>query len=290
MAENQPIIKKVKKVQGEGHHGGAWKVAYADFVTGMMAFFLMMWIVNMSSEEKLEGIAKYFTPQVNVGDAQQSTGQETVGSEGSNSEGKEASDKKDTAYGTLMGKQKEQSKSDEEKFKRTINEINKAFKKNKKLKKFSQNIKMNVTPEGLRIQLIGTSERPIFKDGSAELYPYVQEMIVNIAGNIATLPNYVSISGHTRADPDNPDKDDWILSAKRAYVVRERFANGLIAKEKLIRIIGKSDNEPLLISRPEHIKNSRVSITLLRNSIVNYTKRAVPSNVYEENESWNLMK
>jgi chemotaxis protein MotB len=298
MADQKPviIIKKKKKGGHAGGHGGAWKVAYADFVTAMMAFFLLLWLLSSASEKTLQGLADYFAPTVGLKD------QMGVGIKGGANpnfrDGVNISSKgSDTIiYGAPSGghiPQAPQATSivdmqDEENFSSILKDLKEEVQKDQTLKDLSDNILIDMTPEGLRIQIVDDANKPMFKPGTNELQPYMKRILTLIGKIVRMLPNYIAISGHTRKEPNttintNLESNDlkWVLSAMRANAVREFLSNGQIQPDQIIRIVGKADSEPLDIADPENFRNIRTSIVLLKTSLLSAQKQSVPSKLLE---------
>jgi chemotaxis protein MotB len=278
------VIKKVKKIQGGGHHGGAWKVAYADFVTAMMAFFLLLWLISVADKSTLQGVAQYFTPTESISDKaglgfdggmDQNIEKGTAASSPSSSSLIYGSPSKGHRVDTSR-KPSNMSDVEQEHFLSIMNNIQ----QNTDLQKYSDNIHIDITDEGLRIQIIDSDNRPMFKPNTAELQPYM-EQIINIIGKmIRNQPNYLSISGHTASVKDPyliKNIDFWDVSAKRANVVRQFMTANLIDKKQVIKIIGRSDTEPFDPKDPYSTPNIRVGITLLNEESISAYQRAIPN-------------
>lgn len=280
-AKNQEIIyiKQKKRRKEEPMHSGMWKVAYADFITAMMCFFLLMWLISSTPTDKLEGIAKYF--------AQRHSRFKGTGTE----EGKEKAvapkSQPRQLIQSTMGDQVFDSSEDslltaEEKqsFVNTMNDI----RKDKVMQEFSENIIWDVTTDGLRIQITDTNNRPMFKPNTAELAPYMREILDVVARMISGYPNYIAISGHTATAQANDlvaDNIDFFrLSALRANEVRKYLSNTL-KDGQVIRILGKSDKEPIDPREPFNSKNARISITLLTNTSISKFQQSLPSNTFK---------
>lgn len=284
MSDNNIIIKKVKK-SSHAHHGGAWKVAYADFVTAMMAFFLLLWLLSAASKEQLQGIAKYFTPTVGIKDG---LGIGFTGGLGDVEEGEKRDNaaKDSLIFGTpdsgavikMPPSSESANEVDAHNFTAVQNDLYKAIHDNPELQEFKENILIDQTPEGLRIQLLDKENRPLFVPGTSKLQSYTKEILIIIAKFIKYLPNYLSINGHTNNIPfsNNRYYDNWDLSADRANATRRFFINGYLDAEQIGRIVGKGEQEPLANEPPESYKNMRISLILLRNMIVPYQKQSAP--------------
>jgi chemotaxis protein MotB len=287
-ASNQPIvlIKKVKKVSGHGHHGGAWKVAYADFVTAMMAFFLLMWLINTTTPEQKRGIADYFAPA--------SVSQTTSGSGGMlagtalSDEGvrhnkgapvvdnvspeaardpttEQAKAGPADAQDALNQKDKEKTEKQNAEFEKAEMAIRQAMQDMPEIAELSKQVIMEITPEGLRIQIIDQEGRSMFPPGAATPYPRTQRLIAAISGVIMEMSNRLSISGHTDGSPPGKaGQTNWELSADRANAARRILQGAGVPGNRIASVSGKADSEPLFPDDPTLPGNRRISVTLLR--------------------------
>lgn len=279
---NQIIIKKVKKSDDGHHHGGAWKVAYADFVTAMMAFFLLLWLVSVSDQATLQGVAQYFTPTESISDK---AGLGFDGGVDSNLEdgvGAPNAASSSLIYGSpSKGHRVDSARlpsnmSDVERdhFISIMNNIQQST----ELQKYSDNINIDITNEGLRIQIMDSDNRTMFKPNTSELQPYM-ERIINVIGKmVSAQPNYVSISGHTASVRAGAASgiDYWSISSERANEVRKYMTNKLIDKGQVVKIIGKADREPFDAKDPFSILNIRVGITLLNDASISAYQKSIP--------------
>jgi chemotaxis protein MotB len=279
------IIKKIKKGGHGGHHGGAWKVAYADFVTAMMAFFLLLWLLSSVPQEKLKSLAEFFTPTIGIRD------QMGIGFEGGSAPNapKGVKDNAKIAPAIVFGapspgpivKVPDSIKNpvveqDTKNFTSMQHDLYKAINENPELKEFSESIIIDQTPEGLRIQLLDQDKRPMFLPGTSTLQPYTKKILEIVAKFIRYLPNYISIDGHTAKDHNPGTYDNWELSSQRANSARKFLVDGNIDPEQILRIVGKSDQEPFDVKDPYAPRNMRMGIILLRNSILPYQKQIAP--------------
>jgi chemotaxis protein MotB len=229
-AKRPIIIKKVKKVAG-GHHGGAWKVAYADFVTAMMAFFLLLWLLSSASKETLKGLSEYFTPTQGIKDSQ------GIGFDGGLSPDVDGTAKGQmsnpaivsgyTPSGTVSGnpenKSKDESDKDDNLFKQSENAIEQSVAQEAALQKYADNINVTQTPEGLRIDITDNDKYAMFEKSSAVLTEHGRTILTRMGELIKKMPNYMSIAGHTDASPAETGRADytnWELSADRAQAAR----------------------------------------------------------------------
>ncbi|XBQ15868.1 MAG: flagellar motor protein MotB [Oceanicaulis sp.] len=296
MATDQPIIiKKVKKGGGHGHHGGAWKVAYADFVTAMMAFFLMMWLINNTEPEQRQGIADYFAPasvsQSTSGSggilAGTAFGEEGVRGSGSASvvdrlaprpaevrdreqespdTGAESSAEPeptvDAVANALARREAAQFESAEQSLRQALQDM-------PELAELSRHVIIEETPEGLRIQLIDQEGRPMFNPGQVEPNERASVLLRAIAEIAARLPNRISVSGHTDASPAPASgPSNWELSSARANAALSVLTGSGIPEHRIAEVRGKAGAEPLFPDDPYLPGNRRLSITLLREAPV----------------------
>src|SRR3569833_2701432 len=236
------VIKRVKKVAG-GHHGGAWKIAYADFVTAMMAFFLLMWLLGSTTKGDLEGIAEYFkTPlkvamQGGAGSGDSSSvikggGLDMTRSAGQVKKGETKAEKK--SY-NLKAAQAELERIEAANLKQLKKRMEMAIDANPTLKQFKRQLLVDITSEGLRIQIVDEQNRPMFNLASAELQPYTKVILHEIGKMLNDVPNRISLSGHTDATPyanGARGYSNWELSADRANASRRALIAGGINKTK----------------------------------------------------------
>lgn len=291
--EKRPIIiiKRVKKVDG-GHHGGAWKVAYADFVTAMMAFFLLLWLLNVTTDEQKAVISSYFSPSdpriaqsfsgsggvmggttISPDGAQTSTAQPVVAQqeEPSDGVGREDGETGDQKHSSKEAA--DMDRQDEKSFSETSEKIRQAIQSVDDLKELSQNLLIDMTPEGLRIQIIDQEGKPMFEVGSANPMPQTVRLLRLISSVVKDLPNKMSIRGHTDSKQYGKDAaySNWELSADRANASRrvmlQPSISGTLPPERIENVQGKADREPLIPNDPTSAKNRRISIILLKQSI-----------------------
>jgi chemotaxis protein MotB len=266
------VIKKIKK-GGHGHHGGAWKVAYADFVTAMMAFFLLLWLLASTSEETKEGIAEYFTPTIGIRDSK------GIGVDGGLSQSEDGSSRSEMSQaGVVAGniKQGETSEvpekavvegtDDANMFEKGGEELEQAISSDPTLKDFSENISVQQTPEGLKIQIQDTDDKAMFEPGSANLSATGQKVIKALAPLINKMPNRISISGHTDSTPYSGKMGytNWELSSDRANSARNLLQANNIGATRVAKVVGMADQDLLTTENPASPKNRRIDITLLK--------------------------
>ncbi len=276
--EKRPIvIKRIKKVAG-GHHGGAWKIAYADFVTAMMAFFLLMWLLGSTTKGDLKGIEDYFNTPLKVaffggsasGDSSsiiKGGGKDLTQSEGQVKKGEVPSVIKAINIKAATEELLRIEKLREiEKLKELKKIIEKAISDNAKLNQFKNQILLDITTEGLRIQIVDEKNRPMFKIGRAELESYTKEILREIGKTLNQMPNKVSLSGHTDATPYATDKkglSNWDLSADRANSSRRELIVGGMDEAKVVRVVGLSSAVLFDKTNPFNPVNRRISIIVM---------------------------
>ena len=211
------IIKKINK--GHGHHGGAWKVAYADFVTAMMAFFLLLWLLNVSTDEQKNAISNYFDPtHPKISEAQSGAGG-LLGGLSQNKDGAMAqnaqvlaspqpsgqagnSTEKNPPQDEAIEKAKEEIRKEEEaKFKETEEALKEAIESDPELADLAENLMIDMTPEGLRIQIVDKDGEPMFASGSARMFDKTKKLMSKVAKIVEDMPNELSIRGHTDSIP-----------------------------------------------------------------------------------------
>ena len=281
------IVKRIKK-GGHGHHGGAWKVAYADFVTAMMAFFLLLWLLNSVSEDTLSGISNYFTPiaaSSNSSGAGGMLGGLTIGEGSQQSQsgsvavvplppptvGAIGQDLTDPGEGPSRDPTEEDidealRERQEAQFEQAADELEQLIQGIPELAELSESLLIDYTPEGLRIQIVDQDGLPLFPSGSAAMYGYTRQIISLVARVVAKLPNELSITGHTDATPfsDPSGYSNWELSADRALATRRVLEDFGVVEQRVAKVTGQAANEPLLEDDPTAPQNRRISIVLLR--------------------------
>ena len=277
-SDKRPIvIKRIKKVAG-GHHGGAWKIAYADFVTAMMAFFLLMWLLGSTTKGDLKGISDYFNTPLKValfggegsGDSSsiiKGGGKDLTKTTGQVKEGELPVEKKIINLKAVTEELLRIEKLKEiDKLKELKKNIEKAIGENSKLKQFQNQILLDITTEGLRIQIVDEKSRPMFRSGRAELEPYTKEILHEIGKTLNLMPNKVSLSGHTDAQPYAADRkgfSNWDLSADRANASRRELIVGGMDEAKVVRVVGLSSAVLFDKTNPLNPVNRRISIIVM---------------------------
>ena len=272
----QPIIIKRIKKSAHAHHGGAWKIAYADFVTAMMAFFLLMWLLGSTAKGDLQGIASYFQSPLKVEmaggpgagsatsivpgggkDLTRTTG-EVRRSDGTSND--------PSKIGQAGNAKAEQARQDARRLAALRGKIEDLISANPKLREFRSQIKMEVTNDGLEIQIVDAQNRPMFDTGSALVKSYMREILREVGTALNGIENRVSLAGHTDAAPyGNGDRGygNWELSADRANASRRELVAAGMPDEKLLRVVGLAASDLLDKPNPMAPINRRISITVL---------------------------
>jgi len=330
MAEGKAVIIKRVKKYGGGHHGGAWKVAYADFVTAMMAFFLLLWLLNAVTEEQLTGIADYFAPTTVSKSASgaggmlggQTVGQGAMSSQGTTpsfalalppptigSGGDALTDPKEggeegsgpgaggeapgtggSASGKQIDKDKAQDKSsggrdkaqsiseqellkaeqaqEEQQFQKAQQALKQAINSIPELRKLADSLMVDNTPEGLRIQIVDQEGLAMFPSGSPDMFGHTRALLDMVSRVVKQLPEKISIAGYTDSTKfvGQQGYDNWDLSADRALATRRALLLSGVPPERVDRVVGKADTDPLDAKNPADPRNRRITIVLLRDA------------------------
>ncbi len=281
------LIKKIKKVAGHGHHGGAWKVAYADFVTAMMAFFLLMWLINTTDPEQKRGIAEYFAPasvSATTSGSGGILGGTSLGDDGAKSSGsmsvitelapeappdapQEAGQSSNLAAASEEDLRDEIARREAAEFSSAAASLRQAMQSMPELAELSKQLIIDQTPEGLRIQIVDQEGRSMFDQNSARPNPRAQLLLRAVAKVIVQLPNRISITGHTSAVAGSSRASapgDWQLSAQRADASRLILQAAGVDPDRVYSVTGKAGSDPLYPDDPSLAGNRRISIVLLR--------------------------
>ncbi len=290
--ELRPIIVKKIKKGGGGHHGGAWKVAYADFVTAMMAFFLLLWLLNVTTKEQKEGIANFFDPNpriaTSISGANGMLGGLSISKEGAMVTDVQTMAPREESNPSISDKdfEEEMKKREEENFKKAEAAIQDAMKENPELKELEKNLKMDMTPEGLRIQIVDSDGKPMFLSGSAVMYERTQQLVAKVAEVVRKMPNEISVRGHTDGVPYSKGNGygNWELSADRANSLRRVLIASGVPESKVNNVVGKADKDHLIAGKPNDAQNRRISIILLRQELVTQVGANRSSKAVEEQE------
>lgn len=268
------IVKKIKKVSG-GHHGGAWKIAYADFVTAMMAFFLLMWLLGSASKGQLEGIEAYFKtplkvalmggPSVGASDSVLKGGGKDLTKKQLQVKPKDGSTEKAKEL-DLKDAQKALEAEEKRKLENLKLKIENAIDSNITLQNFKKQLLLDITSEGLRIIIVDELNRPMFNSARAELQPYAKQILQELGKMLNDVPNRISLSGHTDATPystGGKSYSNWELSADRANASRRELIVGGMDEFKLLRVVGLSSAALFDKENPFNPINRRISIIVM---------------------------
>ncbi|MDP3841813.1 MAG: flagellar motor protein MotB [Oxalobacteraceae bacterium] len=276
MADDAPrpiIVKRIKKTAG-GHHGGAWKIAYADFVTAMMAFFLLMWLLGSTAQGTLQGIAEYFQTPLKVamaggsgsGDSSsiiKGGGKDLTRQDGQVKLHDGPAQKK--GY-DLKEAEKALERLEASRLKGLKNLIEAHIAAHPMLKQFKNQLLLDITSEGLRIQIVDEQNRPMFSSAKADLQPYTKVILHEIGAVLNQVPNKISLSGHTDAAPYSSGEkaySNWELSADRANASRRELIAGGMGESKIVRIVGLSSAVLFDKKEPLNPVNRRISIIVM---------------------------
>jgi chemotaxis protein MotB len=270
----QPIIVKKIKKGVHGHHGGAWKIAYADFVTAMMAFFLLMWLLGSTTEGDKRGIAEYFSSPLRVamlggsgaGDSShllRGGGQDLTRTTGQIKRGEVESERKTV---NLKALKEEQIRAEISRLRALQQRIEGEIQSNPGLAAFRSQILLELTRDGLRIQIVDAHNRPMFASGSAQVQPYMQDLLRAIGAVLAEVPNRLTLEGHTDATPfvaGERGYSNWELSADRANASRRELLAGGLPDDRVLRVQGLAASQPLNREQPDDPTNRRISIVVM---------------------------
>ncbi|WP_229731457.1 flagellar motor protein MotB [Aquisalinus flavus] len=277
----QPIIKRKKKVIAAAHHGGAWKVAYADFVTAMMAFFLLMWLLNATTEDQRKGIADYFNPSIPIsrisgGGADALNGSSVFSDKEMAKDGVGSMDIKyfdgnskvdvadlGLAYSATDTDEAVKTEIDG----MTANSVESLKQKLAgEAAQISDHIMMKMTAEGLVIELVESDGAPLFASGNAMASPLLEDLLVLVAGSFGKIGNDIKLVGHTDAKPyrSGTGYSNWELSTDRANVSRRLLIDAGFPAEQITEVSGKAATDPLIAEDIYAAQNRRISITILQ--------------------------
>ncbi len=271
----QPIIVKRIKRGGHAAHGGAWKIAYADFVTAMMAFFLLMWLLGSTTEGDRKGIADYFQSPLKVallsngsGSGDSSSVVKGGGTDLTRSSGQvkrgEIEAKRSTF--TLQTLKQEARQAEASRLQALQEKMRETVANNPRLAAMSSQIRLDMTPDGLRIQIVDEQSRAMFDSGSAMVKPYMQELLHEIAQVLAEVPNRLTIEGHTDATPfGSGDRgySNWELSSDRANASRRELLVGGLPETRVLRVQGLASSSLYDREAPQSPVNRRISLIVM---------------------------
>ncbi len=263
----QPIIIKRKRVKkSEEHHGGAWKVAYADFVTAMMAFFLLMWLLNATTEEQRKGLADYFSPTIPISrisgggsdglNGSSIMSEETYAKMGTGASQSESVANRADSETASDGAEKKEIADKLETLKQSLTEES---------QKLSEHMMIKMSAEGIVLEITDSEDEPLFPVGESVPSELLVSMLDRVAGSFATFENDIKIVGHTDSlgYQDGAEYDNWNLSSDRANTARKLLLEADLAQHRILEVSGKADTSPLLEHDPFAAQNRRISITIL---------------------------
>ena len=284
----QPIIVKKIKKGGHVHHGGAWKIAYADFVTAMMAFFLLMWLLGSTTEGDKKGIADYFTSPLKLallssgsgsGDSShvvKGGGQDLTRTTGQVKRG-EIEAKRDTV--NLHALKQEQVRAEIARLEDLKKKVEQKIAESAKLAPLASQLRLDMTRDGLRIQISDEQNRPMFASGSAVVQGYMRELLREIGVVLHEVPNRLTLEGHTDAQPFSAGDrgySNWELSADRANASRRELIAGGLPDDRILRVQGLASSQPLDSANPTGASNRRISIIVMNRDAEERVFRTAP--------------
>lgn len=270
----QPIIVKRVKKAGHAAHGGAWKIAYADFVTAMMAFFLLMWLLGSTTEGDRKGIADFFNAPLKIslfsngsgaGDAShviKGGGEDLTRQHGQVKRGDVPAD---STY-TLAALREEQRRQESQKLEQLRMKVLSQIEDNPKLVGLAEQIKLDMTPDGLRIQIIDQQNRPMFALGSAQVQPYMRDLLREVGKVLTDVPNRLTLEGHTDAAAyagGERGYSNWELSADRGNASRRELLAGGLPEDRVLRVMGLAFSRPFNAQDGRDPQNRRISIIVM---------------------------
>jgi chemotaxis protein MotB len=271
----QPIIVKRIKKGGHGHHGGAWKIAYADFVTAMMAFFLLMWLLGSTTEGDKKGIADYFNSPLKLslmgggsGSGDSSSVIRGGGTDLSRSSGQVKQGEVEAPRRTVNLQQlrSEQRRAEAARLAALKDRVEDVLASNPKLAGMKSQIRLDMTADGLRIQIVDEHSRPMFDSGSAIVKPYMRELLREIGAVLTEVPNRLTLEGHTDAVPFSAGErgySNWELSSDRANASRRELVAGGLTDDRVLRVQGLASSNLFERDQPDSPANRRISIIVM---------------------------
>ena len=271
----QPIIIKRIKKGGHGAHGGAWKIAYADFVTAMMAFFLLMWLLGSTAEGDKKGIADYFNSPLKLslmGGASGSGDSSSVvkggGADLTRSSGQVKAGDVEAQRRTLQLKalKAEQKRAEAARLESLKQKVEEALAASPKLAAMKSQIRLDMTRDGLRIQIVDEQNRAMFDSGSAIVKPYMRELLREIGAVLAEVPNKLTLEGHTDASPFGAGErgySNWELSSDRANASRREINAGGLPEDRVLLVQGLASSVLFDPAAPDSPVNRRISIIVM---------------------------
>ena len=271
----QPIIIKRVKKGGHAAHGGAWKIAYADFVTAMMAFFLMMWLIGSTTDGDRKGIADYFNAPLKMslfnagsGSGDSSSVVKGGGEDLSRAHGNVKKGDVEAPKSTinLQALKAEQRRAEASRLEQLQQDLQKAIAASPRLDALKSQIRLDMTRDGLRIQIVDGQQRPMFASGSPQVQPYMRDLLREIGAILAEVPNGLTLEGHTDALPyagGAKGYSNWELSADRANASRRELISGGLPEDRILRVQGLASSMPFDKDDPRAAVNRRISIIVM---------------------------
>ncbi|AWH24080.1 flagellar motor protein MotB [Stenotrophomonas sp. YAU14D1_LEIMI4_1] len=277
MAETKPtvIVRKVRKAGHGGHHGGSWKVAYADFVTAMMAFFLVLWLMASTSKPERAAISEYFRNPSPLAGQSPTPAPGMAGPGGASTSMIKLGGATDLSRGNsndpfqnqkqALQQPVDQQQRDKQQLEALMKELQEAISRSQALEPFKDQLLLDLTPEGLRIQIVDKQNRPMFDLGSASLKPYTQQILHELAEYLNHVPNRISLTGHTDITAYSAARGygNWELSADRANAARRALVDGGLEDSKITRVVGLSSSVLFDKVDPQNPINRRISIVVM---------------------------
>ena len=284
----QPIIIKRVRKGGHGKHGGAWKIAYADFVTAMMAFFLLMWLLGSTTEGDKKGISDYFNAPLKValmggsgsGDSShvvRGGGTDLSRQTGQVKDGELPARKRLLSIKSLEAEQKRAEMARLEALKKKVEDVLAA---SPKLAAMKSQIRLDMTRDGLRIQIVDEQSRPMFDIGSAIVKPYMRELLREIGRAMSDVPNRITLEGHTDAQPFGSGErgySNWELSSDRANASRREIVAGGLPEHRMLLVQGLASSNLFVPGDPHHPMNRRISIIVMNRDAEDRLLKLLPN-------------
>ena len=283
----QPIIIKRVKKGGHAKHGGAWKIAYADFVTAMMAFFLLMWLLGSTTEGDKKGIADFFNAPLKVslmggsgsGDSSHvlKGGGQDLSRQGGQVKNGELPPKKKII--SLKALEAEQKRGEIVKLEALKQKVEQAIAANPKLEAMKSQIRLDMMRDGLRIQIVDELNRPMFDSGSAIVKPYMRELLREIGHMLSDVPNHVTLEGHTDAQPFSAGErgySNWELSSDRANASRREIIGGGLPEDRVLLVQGLASSKLFVPEEPQSPINRRISVIVMNKEAEDRLLNIVP--------------
>ncbi len=277
MAETKPtvIVRKVRKAGHGGHHGGSWKVAYADFVTAMMAFFLVLWLMATTSRPERAAISEYFRNPSPLAGTSSTPAPGMAGPGGASTSMIKLGGATDVSRGNsndpfqnqreAVPQPVDQREREKQQLDALMKELQEAISNSQALEPFKDQLLLDLTPEGLRIQIVDKQNRPMFDLGGSTLKPYTGTILRELAGYLNHVPNRISLTGHTdtTAYSTSHGYGNWELSADRANAARRALVDGGLDQAKITRVVGLASSVLFDRDNPQNPINRRISIVVM---------------------------